>query len=165
MAYVEIPLSKGFVTIVDVKDYPLISHMNWHVNVKYKCPKIQYAASNIPAEKSLTGKRTTVRLHRFLLKPPAHMQVDHINGNGLDNRRCNLRLCTNSENKRNQIKKPGLIYKYKGISLINGKWAAAIKIHGEQIYLGRFLSEKEAALAYNEAAKKYHGEFARLNII
>lgn len=96
----------------------------------------------------------------------SNLFVDHINGDGLDNRKENLRSCTNTENQRNQKKVRG-ISKYKGVSLLGGKWRASIRYKEgrarRRIRIGPFDSEICAAMAYDNAAIKYHGEFASLN--
>jgi len=99
------------------------------------------------------------------MNAPKGCLVDHINGDGLDNRRANLRLATPSQNNCN---KPGFnkSSKYKGVSrtdLKKKQWRAVIHYNNEMIHLGRFCNEVAAAKAYDKAAKKYHGEFAYLN--
>ena len=103
-------------------------------------------------------------LHRYLLRPEIGMHVDHINGNRLDNRRENLRVCTHSQNHMNKSSCRGRS-KYKGAYWWpqKGKWKSSIKVNGKDKYLGLFLTEEDAAKAYNQAALKHYGEFARLN--
>ncbi len=107
------------------------------------------------------------RLHRLVIDAPTESFVDHINGNGLDNRRCNLRLCTQAENSANQRSTRTGSSKYRGVSRYrDGKrWVAQIKRLYKNKHIGLFMSEKQAALAYNRVAEELYGEFARLNII
>jgi len=105
-------------------------------------------------------------MHRVIMNPPKSMLVDHKNRNTLDNRRCNLRICSRSQNNSNCIDKNNGDH-FKGIWFHkqSQKWCAEIMINSKRIYLGIFITPEEAALVYNEAAKKYFGEFARLNEI
>lgn len=102
-------------------------------------------------------------MHRMLLDIPDGKQTDHINRNKLDNRKVNLRICTNSENGRNKGTRKGSLSGYKGVSKHRDKWQARIRLNGEQTYLGIFENIIDAALAYNKAAIIVHGEFACLN--
>lgn len=101
-------------------------------------------------------------IHRQLTNCPAHLQVDHINGNSLDNRMENLRIVSRSQNLMNQRQKIG---KYKGVIRSKKLFVAQIGVKGKNLRLGSFETIEEAAKAYNEAALKYFGEFARLNNI
>ena len=104
-------------------------------------------------------------MHRQIINPSKRKIVDHINRNPLDNRRANLRIVTKSQNNMNRSGRRGTSSKYKGVSwskTINC-WRAMISVNKKGIFLGRFDSETEAAKAYDEAAKKYHGEYAYLN--
>lgn len=93
------------------------------------------------------------------------MHSDHINGNRLDNRRENLRVCTQGENNRNKAKYRNKSSQYKGVSWdsTNKSWYAQIIINKKHYSLGHYRNELEAAKAYDEGAKKHHGEFARIN--
>jgi len=109
-------------------------------------------------------------LHRVIMEAKPGEVVDHINGNPSDNRRRNLRICTHAENLRNSKKRKGYKHsKYKGVGLMGSKhrrrksWRARIFVDKKQITLGYFLTENEAAEAYNAAAQKYFKEFAILN--
>ena len=106
-------------------------------------------------------------MHRQILHPPGHLVVDHINHNGLDNRKANLRHATRVQNNRNRliIKRKGASSKYKGVSWRKRKkrWHARIHVNGRYKFLGYFKEEINAAKAYDKAAKKYHKEFASLN--
>ncbi|KPL25465.1 MAG: hypothetical protein AMJ75_01080 [Phycisphaerae bacterium SM1_79] len=106
-------------------------------------------------------------MHRQILKVPDHMFVDHINHNGLDNRKANLRPATRTQNNRNRRKvhKANFHSKYKGLTWYKRekRWAVRIMADGNSKFIGYFQNEIEAAKAYDTAAKKYHGEFAVLN--
>jgi len=106
-------------------------------------------------------------MHRFLMQPPPGMQIDHINGDGLDNRRCNLRLATNTQNRRNGKAHSDGTSRFKGVcwDKFRGRWRADITFENRSIHLGRFHSETDAAIAYDAAARDLFGEFARLNQI
>lgn len=111
-------------------------------------------------------------LHRFILNAPAGVQVDHINFDTLDCRKENLRLCSHTQNSHNKpkprIRVSGSQFgsQYKGVSRRGGRWQARISLKGIGLKnLGLYSTEEAAALAYNEAARRYHGEFARLNEI
>ncbi len=107
-------------------------------------------------------------MHRIIMNCPKGMYVDHRNGNGLDNRRCNLRICDRKGNAQNVRKKDtvGLTSKYKGVSLASdssGRWEVGINVDKKHTYLGRFDSEVDAAKCYDRAAMSNYGEFANLN--
>ena len=153
---IEIFLNHGYVALVDDDDYHLVSRIKWSF-VKVRPPKQVYARG---LDKS-TGK--LVYMHRLIMGVTSRgIHIDHINGNTLDNRRENLRECTITENNRNRGKMKGS-NTFKGVLKRFNKWAAAIKVDNKSIRLGSFHTEREAAIAYNEAALRYHGEFANLN--
>jgi hypothetical protein len=160
MVYKEIPLTKGYVTIVDEADYDWLNQWNWHVTTNRHHA---YAARWITP---ITNPKIGQRMHRIITGVPVGLEVDHIDGDGLNNRRDNLRICTKNENQWNRRTIIG-VSKYHGVGWKSGskKWRARIQSHNNQINLGYFSSEIEAAKAYNEAAKVLHGEFAYLNII
>lgn len=135
--------------LVDDDDYARVTAHNWWLL------KAGYAYT----QKSMKGKRTTTLIHRLIMNPPKGMEVDHINGDKLDNRKQNLRLCTRSENNMNR-KHTGV---YRGIRWTKNGWQAEIKTNRVYKYLGRFKDPIQAAMAYDKAAKKQHGSFARLN--
>lgn len=108
-------------------------------------------------------------MHRFILGDTKGLEIDHRDGNGLNNCKSNLRLATRSENMQNSRVPKNNRYGVKGVCFLPNrygkKWKAAICANNRAITLGHFHTKEEAAKAYNEAAKKYHGEFARLNVI
>jgi hypothetical protein len=155
----EIILSKGKVALVDDEDYERVSQYKW----SYSLMKVnEYAIRGVTVSK---GKYTTQLLHRFILGDvPKNMVIDHINGNGLDNRKENLRICTQSQNNINKRKK-GTTSVYKGVywEKARNKFRSHIVVDGKIIFLGRFETELEAAIAYDKASNFYHGEFANNN--
>jgi hypothetical protein len=149
----EIKLSQGKVALVDDEDYDYLNQWKWHT--VFKSNNRMYAAHK-------SGIHSTF-MHRVIMNTPSNKITDHIDHNGLNNQRSNLRVCTVAQNQMN--KKPYGVSKYLGVAFVKGKFRSQIRGGGKYRYLGVFNDEKQAALAYNEAAKKYHGEFANLNII
>jgi hypothetical protein len=148
-----IPLSKGYSAIVDDDDYePLMRH-KWYANV---------ASGTVYAMRK-DGSRKCHYMHRDLMDAPRGYVVDHIDRNGLNNTKANLRVATHSQNFCNRKPKEGAASKFLGVSKNRNKWVARIRIGGVQRTLGRYENEQEAALAYDRAAREFHGEFARPN--
>jgi len=119
------------------------------------------------AKKCSRVRQKAVRMHRVVLNCPEDKFVDHINHNGLDNRRANLRACTMQQNIWNKRKQRGnYSSKYKGVSWnkSEGKWIVRITCKGKQIFVGYYDNEKEAAKAYDDKAKELFGEYAALNL-
>lgn len=152
-------LSQGLTAVVDDDDYAWASQYKWTALVR---PTTSYAYRTLIR----AGRPTTQGLHRALLRledPAVH--VDHINGDGLDNRRANLRIATIAENNRNQ--RPGRRNRsgFKGVYFRpdRGRWVARIFAEGQVHSLGHYDSAVDAAHAYDAAAKELHGEFAYLN--
>jgi len=113
-------------------------------------------------------KIKSIKLHRFILNCPEGLEVDHIDGNTLNNCRDNLRICTQMENSRNRKKSiKSKSSKYKGVYFhkVTNKYLASIKFNKVSKHLGLYKNQEDAAEAYNKAAKIYHGEFAKLNKI
>jgi len=156
----EIKLTRGRVALVDDEDYEYLNQWKWKVTIG---SNTEYAIR----VKSIyvDGKRVRklVIMHRLILNAPSNMQVDHVNHNGLDNRRCNIRLATMSQNNSNR--KAYGVSKFLGVYFYKPRqvWRARLKINGKLIELGHFKIEEDAAKSYDVAAKKYHGEFANLN--
>ncbi len=154
MKYIQ--LSQGKKAIVDNNIYEELRKHRWYT---FNGLKTDYAASKI----GLRGK--TVFMHRMILPPPKGMFVDHINHNGLDNQRNNLRICDASQNQQNRGKNKSNLTGYKGVSWdkTRNKWKAQIMINRKQLCIGRYKTAEEAAHAYDKAAKELHGEFAETN--
>lgn len=158
-----VKLTNGYTAVVDDEDYGPVSAFKWHADVRRRRDgriRCVYAQRSVV----VGGKRATQYLHRFVMDAPAGLQVDHIDGDGLNNSRANLRVCTNSENQCNG-RASGGSSKYRGVSWDNvcAKWRAQIMLDGKMQYLGRFLKEEDAARAYDVAALDNFGEFARMN--
>lgn len=148
----KIRLTKGKVALVDAADFDFLNQWGW------------YAHNERGRWYAVRGAKPQLRMHRIILGMPEGYDSDHRDGNGLNNQRCNLRICTRSQNHMNRHRIRGRSI-YKGVSWHKGgkKWEAHITLNGKHLHLGLFTSETEAAIAYNEAALKYHGEFARIN--
>lgn len=145
--------------LVDDEDYDLLSKQSW-----FRI-KNNYITGN--------RKRKTVLIHRIIMNATCYQKVDHIDGNPLNNQKSNLRICTQIENVRNQKIRKNNTSGYKGVTfkrrMIKNKeysyWCARLGFNNKRIHLGYFKTQIDAAKAYNIAAIKYFGEFAKLNEI
>ncbi len=150
-----IPLTQGKFAVVDVEDY------NWLAGYKW-C--VSQSGNSFYAMRNRCG--TKVLMHRQIMNASNGLLVDHIDGNGLNNRRSNLRLCTRYQNSCNSRPHRNNLYsKYKGVRWDKryNKWYAGIRKSGKQFFLGSFDNEIDAAKAYDKKAKELFGEFAYLN--
>lgn len=148
-----IQLTKGMHAIVDCDDYDAVVVSKWNYSSRgYAKAKYQ-------------GK--TIHMHRLVMRATDRQHVDHANCNKLDNRKSNLRLCTKAQNAMNTGKSYGRSSRYKGVTYHKATrtWQAQIKVGGKNIYLGVFLNEDDAGVAYNVAALQHFREFSRLNYI
>lgn len=136
--------------VVDVIDAPFAWAHHWTIN-----------AGGYAYRRDASGAMSY--LHRDLLQAPAGRLVDHRNGDTLDNRRSNLRLCTHAQNIRNQRHRTDGVSRYRGVLKSRGRWVARIKVDYRQIHLGTYEHEHDAALVYDVAARKHFGDFARPN--
>lgn len=152
-----IPLTKGQWAIVDDSDFEELFRHNWHAVKR----KHGYHAAR-RQEASEGGK--FVYMHNVIME---RIGIDHWDGNGLNNQRSNLRVATKAQNSYGfQTKREGCSSVYRGVRLhSHGKWTSQIQFQKKQIYIGRFISEVEAARAYDEKAKELYGEFAHLNFL
>lgn len=142
---------EGLYAIVDDADYSQVCGYRWHCTSGY-------------AARGAGQAGIRIRLHTQLMKPGPGLEVDHKNGDKLDNRRANLRVCTHQQNVRNapRLSASG----YRGVHKVTTPtptWYAHIAVNGKKHYLGSFDTAREAAVAYNSAATELHGEFALLN--
>ena len=158
----EIQLTQGKVAIVDDDDFNRLSQWKWcYDGVGYA-----YRRKTISKNNSISW-----RMHWEIVdKPRQGMCIDHINGNKLDNRKYNLRIVTQSQNKMNSVKHIDNTSGHKGVTYLKcgqrkKRWLVQIMVNGKRISIGYFLNKEDAAKAYNDAAKKYFGEFAKLNLI
>jgi hypothetical protein len=152
METVKIPLTKGAFALVDVEDAATVSERRWQLHPH------GYAYAGIRGRK--------IFMHRIILGAKTEQEVDHINGDGLDNRRANLRTCTRAENCANQRLSKKNTSGYKGVyfDAFSGRWKAQIQtLRSGKRHLGRFDTAREAALAYDHEARRVFGEFARTN--
>jgi len=152
-----IPLTKGKFAIVDDEDFEWLNQWVWHAE---KSGNTFYAVRN----KTIGYKRKTVlKMHRVIMNTPEGMETDHIDMDGLNNQKSNLRNATKAQNRKNRIVQRNNHTGYKGVGKDGRYYRARIKVNGKTKLLGYFVTAKEAAWAYDEAAAKYHGEYARLN--
>jgi len=145
------------VVTIDAVDSHLLKHA-WGIS------RLGYVVRIAPVE----GKTKNFYLHREIIGfVVLGLTIDHIDCDRLNNTRGNLRVCTHGENCRNRLPILGRSSRYKGVGFTNsnGKWRAQIMLDGKNIHLGYHLSELDAAIAYNEACLKYHGEFGRPNVL
>lgn len=150
----KIPLSRGLFAIVDNEDFEWLNQWKWSV---HKTGNYLYAG------RMCKGK--TIKLHRFIMGATKFQIVDHANRNTLDHQRSNLRICNKGQNNMNAGLRVNNISGYKGVGWRpkSKTWRAQIQANRKWLHLGYFDIKEDAARAYDKAAKKLHGEFARLN--
>jgi hypothetical protein len=155
-----IPLTQGKYAIVDDGDYKWLSQWKWYAVKSYNTYYAVRAYSR--------SCRKPIYMHKLILNPPDGFKSDHRNNNGLDNRRQNLRICTNSQNSQNKRAGQSGTSQYKGVywhkqGKRKKRWVASIMTNYKPIHLGYFQNEIEAARAYDKEAKELFGEFAYTN--
>jgi hypothetical protein len=154
----EIQLTQGKVALVDDEDFEYLNQWRWYLLKSH---------TNYYAIRTSRPENKLIQLHRVVIKAKQGEIVDHVNGNKLDNRKINLRICTMAQNCQNRkiskLNKSG----YNGVSwcIRSKKWVAQIQCENKKIHIGYFINPIDAAKAFNEAAIKFHGEFAKLNEI
>jgi hypothetical protein len=146
-----IPLTNGEFAVVDEEDYDELSQLTWHRGDR------DYVVHTV----GIAGETRQLLMHRVVTRAPHDILVDHWDGNRLDNRKQNLRPATYRQNAQNRAPVNGR--RFKGIFPFRGRWKARIKFEGQNIYLGIYPTEEIAAMAYDHAAIRLFGEFARLN--
>lgn len=156
----EIQLTQGKVALVDDEDFEYLNQWKWHL---YKQNRNNFYARTVLYKNK---KRIGIVMHRLLIQCDGKI-IDHISGDGLDNRKYNIRCCTRSENPINRRINTNNLSGYKGVSYFKvvKKWRAQIQYKKIVYHLGIYEKLIDAAKAYNEAAIKFHGEFAKLNKI
>ncbi len=159
-----IHLTKGKITVVDADEYDKLNSVKWQFQATNKYPDIGYATRG-------NTQLTKYSMHRVITNAPKGMHVDHENGDRLDNRRQNLRVCTPGENIINMQLLPRNTSGFKGVTTgytrVDGtkSWRAALGIDNKRVALGSFLTAEDAARAYDAAAIEEFGEFARTNVM
>lgn len=151
---VYITLTKGYTAIADTEDMELLSEGNWQARID---GNTVYAQRN----ERVGGKQKKVQMHRKILGVKDGEMVDHINGDGLDNRKCNLRVATRSQNNMNTQRNVRGTSGRKGVTWNRAckKWQAQIKVNGKNIYLGLYHTKDEAHMAYAKASDELHGDY------
>jgi hypothetical protein len=151
-----IELTQGKYATVDDVDYEKVSQHKWWAQQSNLSDHLWYAMTKIDTQ--------VVSLHRFLMECPKG-EVDHKDGDGLNNRRANLREVTKTQQRMNQKRFKNNQSGFKGVRWEANKWRARIGVNNKHIHLGRFENKLDAAKAYNDAAQKYFGQYARLNAL
>jgi AP2 domain/HNH endonuclease len=153
----EIPLTRGMVALVDDVDYERVMALgSWYAVC---ASHTSYAARQVPCRCAGYMRQYRLRLHNLILGASG---VDHVNGDGLDNRRANLRVATAQQNARNR--RPDIGTGFKGVrQLASGRWQARLMIDGKHLRIGTYATPEEAARAYDAAALVHFAEFAYLN--
>lgn len=153
----EIPLTRGLAALVDDADAEWLGQWKWAA-----CKNRNgFYAMRTQRVRGGAGKKLYIYMHRVICRPAEGMQVDHINGDKLDNRRANLRSCANAQNQANKGPNKNNKSGFKGVYLYRGVYRAGITIDGVTKWLGSYASIDDARQAYEGAARRFHGAFAR----
>ena len=154
----EIQLTRGMVALVDDEDHERVAQFKWQA-LQGSGSDCWYAVHSRRPEKG-----GNIPMHRLIMNAPVGAMVDHINGNGLDNQRANLRLASNRQNQHNTTRAWGRSG-IRGVvwdsnPALKSHWFSSIRVEGSRINLGHFMTKEEAAAAYRAASLQYHGEFS-----
>jgi hypothetical protein len=153
-----IKLTKGFYTTVDNDLFSVLNQFKWTAMV---------VKNKVYAYRQTDNRKNHIYMHRFILNAEKGVEVDHINSNGLDNRKCNLRKVNRSQQMQNTIGWRNSVVPYKGVSLSydgrSKKYRCRIRVNNKNTMVGRFYTPIQAAVAYDRAALKHFGEFAKTN--
>ncbi len=154
-----VPLTRGFAAQIDTDDLDKVVGYNWFAVVQKHCI---YAVRRVAGVK---GKGSKVSMHRTIIQAREHEQVDHIDLNGLNNCKANLRIATPMQNTWNRRRNSANTSGLKGVcwNKASDKWQSQIKVNGKSKYLGLFDTPELAHAAYCEAASRFHGDFARIS--
>jgi len=156
---------EGKFAIVDDDLFERLNQWRWHYHYhKSRRDNHCYACRGVKISKN---KTKTIAMHQEIMNTPKGMKTDHKNNNNLDNRKYNLRICTDQQNQMNSLPSRGGTSKHKGVhwSKKYNRWIARVGINRKKVFLGHFTSEVKAAKAYNRKAKELFGEYACLNSI
>lgn len=153
----KISLTQGKHALVDDEDFAELNKYKWCAS---KGVTTFYAIRTVSTKDIPKHK---VWMHRELMKTPKNLMTDHIDGDGLNNQKSNLRICTSAQNQANSTIRKDNTTGYKGVSFKQGKYHATISANCKQIHLGVFETKEEARDAYLKASKKYHKEFSRVS--
>lgn len=158
MSTVTYPINGGIAVLLDQEDLPHVERFSWSAQVH---PRVTYAQANVWRG----DQRTTMTLHRFIARAADNEHVDHENGDGLDCRKSNLRICLKFQNNRNARTRVDNSSGYKGVSwyAAGENWMAGIMLDGKRRHIGYFDTREQAARAYDLVAQRAWGEFAWLN--
>lgn len=154
----EIELTQGYVAVVDDEDFERLAQFTWRASVR---KGLVYARRT--SQRDAEGRQKTIYMHHDIAGKPEGFQVDHRDGNPLNNVRSNLRIATRSENQMNRGAMRNNKLGIKGVSFVKsrGTYQCQITFYGKDIFLGHFKTAEEARDAYQAAALEYHGKFAK----
>ncbi len=149
------PVKTNIATLIDDEDYDRVVKYKWHLS---KRNNLKYAVSS-------RGTNNYIKLHRLILDAKENQLIDHINGNGLDNRKENLRFCSSVQNQMNTKIRKDNTSGHRGVmwNKRDKKWRAVIRINKKQTLIGKSYSKLEAIKMYDKKAKELYGEFVRQN--